>query len=289
MKFLILFFFLFFSATADTLQLQRTYYVEHPYVLLSDIVKKTKNDVQLFNFAKNKHIFRIKESELRQILLEYGYTPQKQHFAYIEFKQKSPIDTQKLHNALSQLYKRTYKHINITNIDIQPRTYLPTLPKNYTIGFAKNSQLSDRGTCYIKTQKNKKIFFNYHINASLPALFTTKTLRRGEELTKLNTEKKSIMLQKFRALPLQEIRTAEYEAKHHIQKGKLLTDRDVCKLFLIKRGSDVTVTLKENGIFIIFRAKALQSARMGESVRLEQKNGKRLNGIVTGKNRAIIQ
>jgi flagella basal body P-ring formation protein FlgA len=289
MRLLIILLLLFLNSSAQELQLQRTYYVEHPYVLLSDITKEPKKDVQLLNFEPNKHILRVKEELLRKIVLKYGYTSKKKHFSYIEFKQKSPIDTKKLRDAITQLYKKMYKRIDIENIDVQPRTYIPTLPKNYTIGFVKRSHLSNRGTCYIKTPKNKKIFFNYYIKAYLPAFFTTKTLKRGEELTKLNTEKKSIILEKFRALPLQEITTAQYEAKHHIQKGKLLTNRDVCKLFLIKRGADVTVTLKENGIFIIFRAKALQSARMGESIRLEQKNGKRLNGIVTGKNRAIIQ
>ncbi len=39
------------------------------------------------------------------------------------------------------------------------------------------------------------------------------------------------MLQKFRALPLQEIKKATLQVKHRVKKDFILTDRDVIGLF----------------------------------------------------------
>ena len=293
MKQLIAFFSLFFLTSmlyGSEVELHRSYLVAHPYVTLSDIThKKAANNKPILHFEAGKHILRIKGQELQKILQKYGYKVKPNHFAYIQFTQKSPIDTTKIKNAIKALYKEHYKNITIKAITITPRAYTTELPQSYSIGFTRKSYLKRDAICFIKTPQNKKLFFSYEVDATLPAIFTRQLIQKGEPLTKLNTEKKSIMLQNFRAMPLQELPRGKYEAKHRLKANKLLTQRDVEALYLIKRGSEVTVTLKDNGIVITFSAKAVQNGHLGDKIKVQKSNNKRLFVRVTGKNRAEVE
>jgi len=275
---------------ASEVELHRNYLVAHPYVTLSDITdKKATQNKPILRFEAGKHILRIKGQELQKILQKYGYRVKPNHFAYIQFTQKSPIDTTKIEDAIKTLYNKHYKSITIKSLTVTPRAYITKLPQNYTVGFAKKSHLKRDAICFIKTPQNKKLFFSYEVDATLPAISTRQLIQKGEPLTKLNTEKKSIILQNFRAMPLQELPLNKYEAKHRLKANKVLTQRDVKALYLIKRGSEVTVTLKNNGIVITFSAKAVQNGHLGDKIKVQKSNNKRLYVRVTGKNRAEVE
>ena len=76
------------------------------------------------------------------------------------------------------------------------------------------------------------------------------------------------MLQKFRALPLHEIKKAELQLKHRVKKDFILTGRDVVGLFLVK---------------------AKQNGRLGEEITVVNSLGKKLKAIVTAINSAEIK
>ena len=162
------------------------------------------------------------------------------------------------------------------------------LPKEYTIGFPRNAYLSHKGIFYIKTPDNKKLFFNYLINAEISVYQTTKEIQKGEELSNFNLQKKSIILDKFKAEPVIELQKNHYEAKHRLKKGLILTQRDIRRLYLVKRGDNVIVTLHNNDLEIVFNAKALQSGRLGETISVLHKNNKKVRVRVIGKNRAEV-
>lgn len=67
------------------------------------------------------------------------------------------------------------------------------------------------------------------------------------------------MLQKFRALPLHEIKKAELQLKHRVKKDFILTGQDVVGLFLVKRGSTINVVVIDANIAISFLAKTIWS------------------------------
>jgi len=270
-------------------QLQRNYFVTDKKIYLSTIIQEPKQDYLLYTIDTNKYTKRIQTKKLLQSLKEHGYTHITSKNAYTQFTLKSPINVAKIAFEVQKMYKKAYKNITIKTLTVTPRSYLEALPKEYTIGLNKKAYLRDSGILYIKTQENKEIFFNYHINATIKVLTARVNLKKGDELSELNTQNNSIILKKFRALPLQELQASTYQAKYRMSKGALFTKRNVVPLLLIKRGDTVNVTLKDSNIAISFSALAKQNGRFGQTIVLKNLNGKKIRAVVTGKNRAEMQ
>ncbi|MBA1433602.1 MAG: flagellar basal body P-ring formation protein FlgA [Epsilonproteobacteria bacterium] len=282
---------LFLSTLLFSQELQQEYIIENNVVKLSDIVKNPKKDHILYNINKTRHSKRVRSSELIEKLNAYGYNNFQTKHAYIQFSQRSPIETKKLQNALVNYYKEKYNNITIITIKeitLRPTKYIQHLPRSYTVKFPKNSYLSCKGIFYIKTITNKKLFFNYTIRAEIALYQTKKEIQKGEELSFLNLQKKSIILDKFKAAPLMNLQKNRYEAKHRLKNGLIVTQRDIQDLYLVKRGSNVVVSLHNNGIEITFSAKALQSGRMGEIISVLHE-GRKIHTRVSAKNRAEVK
>lgn len=279
---------LLFYSFAAAQELQSEYFVEGDTITLKTIIPTTKEETTLYNFANSKNIKRVKSSLLIKKLKKLGYTEFEAKHAYVQFSKKSPIDTTTIENSLRNYYKKHYSSITIDSIQVNPRTYMQKLPKEYSFGIQEDSFLKSNGYCYIITPQKKKIFFNYSIKAHIFAYHTRETLSRGEALSKINLQKKSIMLSKFRAKPLEKLPKDGLEAKHRVKKGSLVTLRDTTTLFLVKRGERVHVTLRNSGIAISFEAEAVTSGRLGESVTIQKSNNKRLRARVVGKSQVEI-
>ncbi len=289
MKFLLLLFLLVSSHVFANTKLQSNYIISHNYVMLGDIVTNPKKNIKLFIIEKSRHTKRVKSKKLLEILRQSGYSKYSSEHAYVQFTQKSPINTAKIAFAVKEFFMSHYKNIGFSVINIQPRTYLLELPKHYTVQFQKKAYLKKKGTLYIKTEDNKKIFFNFNIKATLPVVITNKQLKRGDELSRLNCKKKSIILDKFHAMPLQIVPYRKYEARHRIKQGAILTKYDILGLELVKRGESVNVTTQDGTISISFQAKADQNGRLGDTIRVINMHGKRINAVVIGRNRAEIR
>lgn len=287
MKFFIIVSFYIATLCASS-HLEHIYYVDGNEIMLSDIVKVKQKDKKLFSFDVSKNTLRVSEKKLIKLLKKDGYDFQHKH-SYIQFSKKSPISTQKIENAVKNYYKEHYKQIEIHSIEVHPRSYIEKLPNNYTVLFQNKAYLSKDAVIYIKTPKNREVFFNSTIKANIDAFVAKKMIRRDEELSFKNVKKKSIMLQKFRALPVQDINTQRFQAKHTIRSGRVITQRDIVNLYYVKRGDDVSVSLKENGISISFSAKALRNGHLNDTIYVQNSNKKKIKVRVTGKNKAEVQ
>ena len=281
--------FLFFSIGlfADS-YLKSNYYVQDREVMLSNIVENIKEDVQLFRIDKSRHSKRVKSKDIIKILQSYGIKDYKSKHAYVQFTKKSPINSEKIKNAIEKVYKEKYTHIKIKNISVEPRSYTTTLPQNYEIIFKSKSHLAKDGTLYIKTN-NKKIFFNYKIDAEIVVYEAKKDIKRNIELSNINCKKNSIILDKFRAMPLQNLFKGTIQSTHNIKQGTILTARDAQGLYLVKRGSNVNVTLNSSNLAISFSAEAQQNGRVGDIITVKKRNGKKVKVRVTGKRRAEVR
>jgi len=286
-KFLLFLSFLILSyASLAAESLQSNYYVEGESIMLSDFIKNPKKDYEVYKFDYTKNIKRVKSDDILALLKKYGYHHYNSKHYYVQFTKKSPVDTTDIEKSLIKHYTSKYKSIKIKSLHLAPRTYIQTLPKQYDFGISRRSHLSSKGYCYITTPERKKIFFDYTLEASVSLYFSRVDIERGSELDALNTEKKSIMLQRFSAMPIEEIDAHSLEVKRNIRSNTPLTSRDVTALYLVKRGDTVSVSLKNSGISISFSAKALEGGRLGESIRALGSNGKEIRVKITGKNRA---
>jgi flagella basal body P-ring formation protein FlgA len=270
------------------LNLKSHYYIQDKLVTLCDIDPKASECSKLFDIAEDKNSKRIKSSKLVEILKTFGYKDIHSSHNYTQFTHKSPIDTTKLENFIVNSYKSAYSEITILRVEVHPRSFIRELPKEFSIFLAKGSYLKNRGVLYIQTLRRKKIFFNYLIYAKLPVIKTKKKIAKGETLSIINLKKESIILNKFRAMPLQNIPESRYQAKHTLRKNSLVTSRDFIGLYLIKRGSKVQVNLQDSNIEISFSATAKQNGRYGDTISIINSNGKKMRGRVIAHNRVEI-
>jgi len=284
----ILSFTLFIHLYANT-QLKSNYFIQENYVVVSNIIKGSKSELKLFDIDKNRHSIRIKTKNLLNKLNKLGYKNISSKHNYTQFTQKSPINTDRLELYLRKIYIKNYMNIDIHSVSISPRSYLYEMPQNYHINLPRKAYLSNKGIIEIKTEDNKKIFFNYLVKARISVIISKQMIQKDDELSFLNAKKKSIMLQKFRALPLQEINKATLQIKHRVKKDFILTSRDVVGLFLVKRGSTINVVVEDSNIAISFLAKAKQNGRLGERITIINSLGKKLKAVVTARNSAEIK
>ncbi len=270
-----------------TIDLQHSYIVTHPYVYLSDIVGRCENDTILLHFKPSKHTARIKEQQLRRLLAQHGYETT-HHYSYIQFSQKSPVDTQKIQHAVEKLYKKLYSKITIQEVIVSPRNFITELPKKYTVHFTKKSHLYDHAIFYIQTPQKKRIFFEYRIKAFVDVMQTRTKVSKGEELTTRNMEKKSIMLQRFFAMPLQTIQKGLYQAKHTLKKGMLVTRRDIVALAYVHRKDKVSIVLQDGALKVQTTATALQNGALGDIIQVRTATKKIIKVRITGRNKAEV-
>ena len=269
--------------------LKSNYYVKDKDIMLSTLVKEAKEDVKLFSIDKSRYSKRVKSKDMINILESHGIKDYKSKHPYIQFTKKSPINSEKIKNAIEKAYKEKYAHIKIKTISVEPRSYISILPQSYETILKSKSHLSKDGTLYIKTDAKKKIFFNYKIDAEIVVYEARNNIKRNIELSNLNSKKKSIILDKFRAMPLQNILKGTVQSTHNIKQGTILTTRDAQGLYLVKRGSSVNVTLSSSNLAISFSAEALQNGRLADIITVMKSNGKKIKVRVTGKRRAEVR
>ena len=269
--------------------LKNTYYIDTNDINISTIVPDVKKDFVLFKIEAGRYTKRIKSVNLLQILKSHGYDSCIADSSYVKFIKKSPIDTSKIELSLKEFYTNIYNDINIKTIRIIPRGYIDSLPNNYTVNVPNKSYLSNKGTINIKTINKRKIFFDYIIFAKISVYIAKKKIKKDVELSPINVAKNSIMLDKFRAMPIQNMRKGSMQSKQHIKQHTILTIRDVEPLSIVKRNSSVSVTLNNKNIAIQFAAKALQDGKINDIITVQRRDGKRIKARVIGKNKVEMR
>lgn len=288
---MVLKFFLFVLLTSNlfALTLQSTYYIHSRNIKLQDIIPNASYDVTLNQIEGNRFRKKIRSTDIAALLKKHGYKDVETTSAYIQFVKKSPIDTSNIRTKVIELYKKKYPDIKIDSVLVMPRSYLTSLPDQYDIDIHRKAHLSNEGTLSIKTLDKKKIFFNYIVDAKVYVYTSKNTIQRGERISALNTIKKSIQLDKFRASPININKLNISQSKRHLRAGYIITIRDIEELNLVKRGANISVAFQNKNINISFSAKALQNGKLNDIITIEKNDQTRLKAKVIAKNRVEIQ
>jgi len=268
--------------------IERTYYIDSREIT-SNLFFKDQKNIKLYEIPSHKHSLRIRREQLDSLLKENGFNDFEILSRYVYFELNSPIDTSKIETFLTKHYKSKYEKIKINKVFVKPRSFMDSLPSKYTLDIRTRNHLLNEGILSIEDNLNKKYFFNYKIDANVEVLTSTKKILRGEEITQRNSELKSIKLQKFRSIPLQNLYTSEFQAKYHIDKGEFISRRDVKKLDLVREDTQVTVLLNNAGIVISFVATALQSGKLNDIITIQKRDGRKLKARVVAKQRVEIK
>ncbi|MFA7611417.1 MAG: flagellar basal body P-ring formation chaperone FlgA [Sulfurimonas sp.] len=271
------------------MELRGVYYVDSREVNSSVITGDKKNCFQILTIPENDYLDKIKSKELIKMLDKNRYKNYKHKSSYVNFVLKSPIDTSFIKQRLREYYTKQYDAIEIEDIIVEPRAYMQTLPKDYIVEIRSRDYLFSDGTINIKTPQNKKYFFNYYIKARLTVFQSREKIKKDTKITPLHYTQKKILLDRFRAKPLQDMDSTQLQAKRHIPKGRIITYNDVESPDVVRRDAMINVTMVKEGMVITFSAKALQDAKVNDIIKVQNSNGKTLKVKVTGNNRAEIE
>lgn len=269
--------------------IETNYYTKNHDVNLSLLIPGISKDIRLTQIHSSKYSKKMESQDLVNLLVFHGYRGFIPKGRYVTFTKKSPVDTLVIKKWLRNLYEKKYKGIEIHSISVNPRGYLAALPKEYTVDIQSKSHLRKSGIVHIKSKSHRQTFFDYAIKAKVIVYTARKKIKRNEELFNRNCVKNSIMLDTFKALPVEDIQKAQFQSKHNIKKDAVITIRDVTGLYLVKRGSKVTVSLNNSNMAISFIANAEENGRYGESIYVTSTKGKKNKAVVTGRNKVEIR
>jgi flagellar basal body P-ring formation protein FlgA len=286
-------YFLFLAFLALNLSANATlseeYYVKSDAIKLSDIVPDVKNDAVLYAIEQGRYTKRVKSEELLVLLGKYGFKEYDSKHSYVKFTKQSPIDVSKIEKFARDYYKKHYKEIEISSLVVNSRGYVDALPKSYALEAQSKDYLQNEGIIILKSSENKELFFDYRIDAKVGVYEARQDIRRNSELTQANVIKKSVVLDRFQSTPVQELKSSSLQSKHRVNKGDVLTLRDVEKLFLVRKGSNVNVSLDSSNMSITFSAKSSQNGCYGDVINVRKSDGKILKVKVIGKHKAEVR
>ncbi len=195
----------------------------------------------------------------------------------------------KIESAIKELYEKSYQDIKINKISIYSRGSIKSFDSNYDVNIKQSSNLSKKGIIYIRTESNKKIFFDYEIDAEVSVYFTKKTIEKGAELSTLNIIKKNIPLDKFRFMPVRESDLDGSQSKNQLRENQIIALKDIESVILVKRGEGVSVKIDDEEVSLSLSAEALKDGRFGDIISVKKSDGKQLKVKVIGQNRVEIR
>ena len=195
--------------------------------------------------------------------------------------------------ALIKEYKNNFPHIIIKNVNLKTRS----MPKDFSelkfIRLAKSR--FDKANGYVKAEFNDKngilrsVFFRYFIKANLQVLRATRAMDRGEIL---NPSSYKVVFMDFDRVPLGALASSddlELISKTTIKKNAILKNNMFRKIDLIKKNDNVVGLVQDSTLNMMIELKAIEGGQLGESIRLKNKEGKILQGIIIDKNKVKIK
>ena len=269
--------------------LKQDYITQKDAVYASDILKDVDKDFLLFNYEVDRHLLRVPANEVIKTFKEHGYTIENQAVRYVNFKEKSPVDLSRIHDELYKAFLEKYPSIKIQSLEIYPRAYLSTLPKDYTLSIPSQALYKSYSVISILTPEHKMIFFDYLLDATLDTIMTTKEIKRHEALGINNTKIKNIKFTSFTDDPLTDITNHKYQSKFSLKSDFILTQNNVEALSVVRRGDEIAATITDGGVVVSLSVVAQQDGRAGDIITVKTSEGKKLKAQVVGIKRVEIQ
>ena len=126
------------------------------------------------------------------------------------------------------------------------------------------------------------------IESAVAVLVTTENVVRNQVITDAMVTSSIRPTRQIRSTPLTQPKEAiGFEATRTLRVGTILTASDLRAADLIRKGENVTLTISRGALSISVDTIALEDAKLGEQVRLQNSDsGKEIRGIVVGRHRA---
>lgn len=210
---------------------------------------------------------------------------------FVVFASAANLEEIKL--ALVKEYKNNFPQLIIKNITLKTNS----LPKDFnSLKFIRLANARfNKANGYVKAEFfdsqniKRSVFFRYFIKASLQVLRANKDINRGENLVATDY---NLVLMDFDRVPLGALSSTDdlnIVSKTVIKKNAILKKNMFKEIDLIKRNDNIMGILKDLGVNMMVELKAIEGGKMGEKIRLKNKEGKVVEGLIIDKNTVQIQ
>jgi flagella basal body P-ring formation protein FlgA len=171
-----------------------------------------------------------------------------------------------IENNITSIYKQTFKDIKIKNLTLQ----MYGKKFNDKIKFIDISTINPKKAQGLVKINNIK-FVYYKIDAKIKVLKSIQTINKNEKITQNNAKVTWITLKNLYKLPLTKL-PKNSVAKMYISNNHIIYQYMITTPNLIRRNSPIKVISKSGGIEISFDAKAMQSGKKGDIIKVKDKN-----------------
>ncbi len=283
------FFLLFFAMQLYGITLEENYETKGRDIYASDISKEITKDFLLFSYDTDKQILCTSAQKVIALFKNHGILIQPNKVKTITFREKSPINIQKICDALQREFLNKYPALIIKSLKLYPRTHLSELPDKYSLTLQKQTLARNYSTVSIITPEHKMIFFDYVLDAQLDVVVSTKPIARHEKLSFENTKIKRVKFLSFRAAPLSDVLNHQYQSKFSIKSDEILTQNDIEQLSVVRRNEHVVAFVEDGGVSITFDVVSQQDGKVGDVIVVRKSDGKALRAKVISDKRVQIQ
>lgn len=156
---------------------------------------------------------------------------------------------------------------------------------------AKFNRSSGYVRALFKSPQNiqRSVFFRYFIEANLQVLRASKPINKGEKLNALGFKLVYMSFDKVPGGALMLDDNLDLIAKTSIRKNAILRQNMFKQDELIKKGDVLRGLLKDGEVQIFIELVAIENGNKGEKIRLKNKEGKVMQGVIISKTQVKLQ
>ncbi|MBD3798307.1 flagellar basal body P-ring formation chaperone FlgA [Sulfuricurvum sp.] len=269
-------------------ELKNEYYFNNHTITSDLLFPEISKKFEILRIPEDKSLYRVdaliiaKTFELNGIAVDVSKT------RYINFIKKSPVDFTPIKIQLESKLVEKYPDINIDEIIITPRGFLPSLPKNTKVYFDERFYLNSEGTLYIIDANGLRRYLDYNVHATLAVLHTSQSVVRKEKLNGFNTILKPIPFKTFKDAPLTQLPDKLSRYRSNLKANQPLTFRQIETMPLVLKNEKVIVEVKNDLVIVEFGAIAVQEGSLYDIITIQKSDGKRVKAKVIGENRVEL-
>jgi len=278
---------LIFSLNA--LELKNEYFFSDPTITSNFIFPEVTKKFEILKIPSDKDQYRIDAQIITKTFELNGITIDSSKTRYVNFMKQSPVDFTPLKVQLEKMLQERYPSIQIEEITITPRGYLPSLSKEVRGIFDDRFYQHAEGTFYIITPQGLRHYLDYKVTATISVLHTTQKITRRERLSGFNTLLKPVLFTQFKDKPLTALPDQPARYRSNLKPGQLLTLRNIETIPLVLKNENVIVEVKSDGVVVEFGATATQEGSLYDIITIQKSDGKRTKAKVIGENRVELQ
>lgn len=260
--------------------LEEQYIFKDTKVYAKDVFKEASENFLLFEIPKNANVFQIKSSQLIAKFENVG----------IHIGAKSPIvifkrevggNTDGIKAHIAGLFFQEYQknNIQIHSITLEQITATNFKEENIkTINFSAQLLKRKEGTFNIilkESEREKKVFFRYFIDATLEGIVLLKPLSGGESINYQNAKVIEIALDKISSALMPKSQLGEVAVRSYTPKDILITEDRLVKPRVVKKGDKILVDIKEEGVVLEFFLEAQKDGGIGDVIKAKDLENKK--------------